>query len=177
MKSSSPPCSLMMTKRSPGGAPNDSIRDLWNASASARFCPPQAFLRVAGVTGLTAIRPRMSGSTDIQRFFTCTSPSAGAGSDTVASSKLSGVGAPTRGFLRRISRDVRSRRSPLQVVATPLETFSQPVKLVPNIADHFGTRPGLLRPGKRPQTIEIALAKVTHISPAGRRSSSFAQLQ
>src|ERR1700730_2351597 len=51
------------------------------------------------------MRPRISGSTDIQRFFTCTSPGAGAGTDTVASSKLSALGAPTRRFFRRISRD------------------------------------------------------------------------
>src|SRR5260370_41677471 len=60
----------------------------------------------------------------MQRFFTCTSPSAGAGTDTVASSKLSATGAPTIRLFRRISRDVVMVESPSCLWFLRLRWFS-----------------------------------------------------
>ena len=50
------------------------------------------------------MRPRMYGSTDMNVLRTSTSPSASAGSSTVATSKLSCVGQPLGREARRTSR-------------------------------------------------------------------------
>src|SRR6185503_3291519 len=51
------------------------------------------------------MRGRMYGSTDIHKLRTCTSPSWGGGTSTVASSKCSGPSTPLGRLFKRISRD------------------------------------------------------------------------
>src|SRR5262245_62169131 len=51
------------------------------------------------------MRGRMYGSTDIHKLRTCTSPSCGGGTSTVASSKCSDPSTPLGLLFKRISRD------------------------------------------------------------------------
>src|SRR4029077_3877529 len=89
------------------------------------------------------MRPRIYGSTVIQMFFTWTSPGAGSGTVTIASSKFSALGMPTGRDFKRISRDVTMSKTSHRVAADLTTQSNRLATLALGLcgAAHHDTRP------------------------------------
>ena len=93
------------------------------------------------------MRPRTYGSTVIQMFFTWTSPGAGSGTVTVASSKFSALGMPTGRDIKRISRDVTISKTSHNVAADLAMQSNQLATLAPGLYG-VDTRPKPIPPNQ-----------------------------